>query len=282
MTPTDSAPDNEYSHGYWRERAAYWDRNADGIAEMADRLNQPLLDAVGIETGQRVLDLASGTGEPALSIARRVGPEGHVTSTDLVAEMLDGTRRRLEAAGMRNVDCRVADMEALPFADATFDRVTCRFGIMFTNDPGRALAEARRVLKPGGRAGFLVWGPRADTSQFEVFAAAAERVLGSGSELDLDSPFRFGAEGSLNTAMTAAGFVETEEQALRFEPKIPASEPFWRPHIDMTFGPLAADPARRAALDSAIAEGFAAYRAGDAYRLKMHVRIGTGRRPAET
>jgi SAM-dependent methyltransferase len=282
MTPAEAAPDKDQTRDYWRERGVYWDRTADGIADIADRLNQPLLDAVGIERGQRVLDLASGAGEPALSIARRVGPDGRVTATDLVAEMLAGARRRAAAEGLANIELQVADMEALPFADATFDRVTCRFGIMFTSAPDRALAEARRVLKPGGRAGFLVWGPRADTTQFQVFSAVAERVFGSAADLDLDTPFRFGAAGSLGARLAEAGFAEAEERELRFAPRIPASEPFWRPQVDMTFGPLLAqaDPARREALETALAEGFGAYREEGFFRLKMHVRIGLGSRPA--
>jgi SAM-dependent methyltransferase len=282
MTPAEAAPDKEYTRHYWRDRGLYWDRNADGIADVSDRLNQPLLDAIGIEPGQRVLDLASGAGEPALSIARRIGPGGRVTATDMVPEMLAGAERRAAAAGLAHIDFQVADMEALPFGDATYDRVVCRFGIMFTSAPDRALAEARRVLKPGGRAGYLVWGPRDDTSQFQVFAAAAERVFGSAADLDLETPFRFGAPGSLGSRMAVAGFTAAEEQDLRFEPRIPAGQPFWRPQVDMTFGPLLAeaDRAERAALDAALAEGFAAFVEGDYYRLKMHVKVVVGTRPA--
>ncbi|HVO17499.1 MAG TPA: methyltransferase domain-containing protein [Alphaproteobacteria bacterium] len=280
MSRSDSSIDKDYTRRYWRDRAAYWDRSADSIADVADRLNQPLLDAIGIAPGQSVLDLASGAGEPALSIARRVGSAGRVTATDLVAEMLAGAERRAADAGLANIDFRIADMEAMPFGDAVFDRVSCRFGIMFTSDPGRALAEARRVLRPGGRAGFLVWGPRDDISQFEVFAAAAARVFGDAADLDLERPFRFGQAGSLGALMTAAGFAGAEEQELRFEPRIPASVPFWRPQVEMTFGPVLAyaAPDRRQALEEALHAGFAALRQGDHYRLRMHVRIVTGTR----
>jgi ubiquinone/menaquinone biosynthesis C-methylase UbiE len=280
MTDADLPFDKDDTRRYWRDRAAYWDRSADSIAEVADRLNQPLLDAIGIAPGQSVLDLASGAGEPALSIARRVGSGGRVTATDLVPEMLAGAARRAADAGLANIDFRTADMEAMPFGDATFDRVSCRFGIMFTSDPARALAEIRRVLRPGGRAGFLVWGPRDDISQFEVFAAAAARVFGGAADLDLERPFRFGRPGSLSALMAAAGFGAAGEQELRFEPRIPAAMPFWRPQVEMTFGPLlaTADAAQREALDEALRAGFAAFRQGDHYRLRVHVRIATGTR----
>jgi SAM-dependent methyltransferase len=280
MTAADDAPDKDRTRHYWQDRGSYWDRAADGIAEVADRLNQPLLDVLGIAPGQAVLDLASGAGEPALSIARRVGPGGRVTATDLVPEMLAGAERRAAAAGLGNIDFRVADMEAMPFGDAAFDRVACRFGIMFTSAPDRALAEARRVLRPGGRAGFLVWGPRDDTSQFQVFAAASAEVFGAAADLDLDWPFRFGQAGSLSRLMAGAEFGGVEEHDLRFEPRIPASVPFWRPQVEMTFGPLLAraDAQQRQALDAALAAGFAQFRAGDHYPLRLHVRIAVGTR----
>jgi ubiquinone/menaquinone biosynthesis C-methylase UbiE len=280
MSAAEDTPDKKQTRDYWQDRGAYWDRNADAIAEMSDRLNQPLLDTIGVAAGQTVLDLASGAGEPALSIARRVGPAGRVTATDLAPAMLAGAERRAKAAGLGNVEFRIADMEAMPFADAAFDRVSCRFGIMFTTVPERALAETRRVLRPHGRAGFLVWGPRDDISQFQVFAAAAAKVFGPDAGLDLDWPFRFGRAGSLARLMTAVGFAGAEEHELRFEPRIPIGVPFWRPQVEMTFGPLLAraDAARRAALEAALAEGFAAFRSGDHYQLRVHARIAVANR----
>ena len=106
------------------------------------------------------VDLASGPGEPAVTIARLVGPDGGVVATDLVEEMLAGARRRI-ADGVGNLEAQTADMQDLPFADGSFDRVTCRFGIMFAPEPARAFAEVRRVLRPGGKCAFMVWGPRA-------------------------------------------------------------------------------------------------------------------------
>ena len=101
---------------------------ADQMADMADRFNQPLIDAIGVAPGHDVLDLASGTGEPALSLARRVGPSGQITATDLVPEMLEGAKRRARAAGLANIRFEAADMERLPFPDSSFDRLTCQIG----------------------------------------------------------------------------------------------------------------------------------------------------------
>ena len=127
---------------YWAERAPFWEQQAETVTEMADRFNQPLLDSVDIGPGHRVLDLASGAGEPALTIARRVSPEGSVTATDLVDDMLAGARRRADAARLDNIRFRQADMENLPFPDQSFDRLTCRFG-----------HHVRAVTRPGSRRG---------------------------------------------------------------------------------------------------------------------------------
>jgi len=105
-------------------------------------------------------------------------------------------------------------------------------------------------------------------------------VFGAAADLDLERPFRFGRAGSLSALMAGAGFAVAQEQELRFEPRIPASVPFWRPQVEMTFGPVLAhaDPDQREALEEELRAGFAAFRQGDHYRLRMHVRIATGTR----
>lgn len=266
----------------WIARSGAWDRWADEMAKMADRFNEPLLDAAAIGPGQAVLDLASGAGEPALSIARRVGAAGRVVATDLVSEMLAGARRRAAAANLDNLAFEIADMEDLPFPDAEFDRVTCRFGLMFCPRPETALAEARRVLKPGGRASYLIWGPRDDTTMFAVFWQAIGKVVGPPEESFTFTPFRFGEAGTLSALMRDAGFIGVDEIEHRFSAEVPSDVPFWRPQLDMGFAPLVEglDSAQRGALEAAIVEGFEACREGERYRLAAHVRIGRGEAPA--
>ena len=109
--------------------------------------------------GMRVLDLASGTGEPAISLAQRVGPQGSVTAVDQSSELLDIAAERARNKKLSNFTTQQADAHQLPFAGQSFDLATCRFGVMFFSDAERALAELRRVLKPGARACFAAWGP---------------------------------------------------------------------------------------------------------------------------
>ena len=276
MDATD-APNKAAVSADWQGRAPYWDRWADRIAELADRFNAPLLDAAALAPGHRVLDLASGAGEPALSAARRVAPDGRVTATDLVPAMLAGAERRAKSQGLDNIIFNQADMEALPFPDRCFDRVTCRFGLMFVPDPVRALREARRVLVPGGKVALMVWGPMADTTIMVVVRDAGDAVLGPPDDNQAHLPFRMGQEGALSRPLVDAGFAAIEERALRFAPEIDASVPFWRPMLDMTLGHRldGVPDETRAALDAAVRARLEPHREGAIYRLNVHVRLAT-------
>ena len=268
----------------WAGRGRHWDRRADEIAEQSAKMNAPLIEAADIAPGQRVCDIATGAGEPALTVAALVGAGGRVFATDLCPEMMLGARRRAAARGLGNITFRTADMLALSDADSVFDRVICRFGLMFCPDPARAAGEARRVLKPGGRAAYLVWGPRAETTMFAVFAAAAQSVLGPLEDVDsvdLARPFALGAPGALTRALADGGLAQVEEREIRFAPRVPAAAPFWQAQFDMTFGRAldGAAEAERSALKAAVADGFERLREGDEIPLAVHVRIGTGVKP---
>jgi len=118
-----------------------------------------MLQEAQVQPGMRVLDLASGSGEPALTLASAVAPDGLVVATDLDIDQLAVAGAGARQHGLGKVALAQADAEILPFADRAFDLVTCRFAVWSFGDPERALAEARRVLREGGRATFAVFGP---------------------------------------------------------------------------------------------------------------------------
>jgi SAM-dependent methyltransferase len=265
-------------HTTWTEQAVAWDRWADRTEKMAERFNQPLVEAAGAKPGDRVLDLASGVGEPGLTIHKAIKPGGRLILSDLAEAMLAGAARRFRGRGL-DVGFVVQDAQRLALADASVDVVTCRFGIMFFSEPRVALSEAFRVLVPGGRAAFLVWGPIADNPMFEVTRGAIDAVLGS-APLPFD-PFRHAAPGLLADDFAAAGFEEYAERDLSFERHAKAGEPFWRAPLEMTGGSRLADldPAARDRLDAEVVRRLEPYRSGDGYRLGSHIRILIASKP---
>jgi ubiquinone/menaquinone biosynthesis C-methylase UbiE len=176
-------------------------------------LTHALLSFSDLKPGQRVLDLASGTGDPALTIAGQVGDTGHVVITDLAPQMVEIARDNAHAAGVTNVSFATADVHRLPFADASFDRVTCRLGVMFFWDCGGALREIRRVLKPGGIASFVAWGPVEQNEYMRtVMAPFKKRQSPPAPAPGAPQPYRFASPGSLSAELHAAGFSAVREQ----------------------------------------------------------------------
>ncbi len=210
---------SEETANHWRSHydgaAVHWGKWADQLAEQQEKINQGLLAAAGVKPGAKLLDLASGAGEPALTASRLVGAEGQVTATDISAPMVAVLAERLARHGLTNVRCEQADMEALPFADASFDAVSCRYGLMYARDPACALAEAARVVRPGGRIAFMVWGPEQNNSVLYVGLRAANAHLGSPiAEADFLVPSRYAEPGVVAKLMTAAGIADARERRI--------------------------------------------------------------------
>jgi SAM-dependent methyltransferase len=179
-------------------------------------MGQPVTDAL-VEyaqpaPGMRVLDLASGTGEPAISLASRVGEQGHVTALDLSADLLEIAAQRARARGLKNFTTQQADAHSLPFPEDTFDLATSRFGVMFFGDPVLALAEVRRVLRPGARACFLAWGSFDQPYWQSTMGVVHRHVGGPLLPPDGPNPFRYARSGSLSEVLRGAGFDAVEEE----------------------------------------------------------------------
>ncbi len=173
---------------------------------------QAIVDAADLRPGLEVLDLASGMGEPALSVAAAIAPGGCLTATDIDAGILAAAEENATTRGLSNLVFRLVDAEALPFPDQSFDRVTCRFGVMFFADHLKALREARRVLKPGGRAVYVVWGP-ADQPVYAATVGVLEKyVQPPPRDPDAPHPFRFSEPGKLRRALAQAGFERAHEE----------------------------------------------------------------------
>jgi SAM-dependent methyltransferase len=179
-------------------------------------MGQPVTDAL-VEYAEpkpemRVLDLGSGTGEPAISLATKVGAHGHVTALDLSAELLVIAQERAQARGLTNFSTRQADAHSLPFPDSSFDLATSRFGVMFFREPELAFRELHRVLRPGARACFLVWGSVEQPYWQSMMGVVHRHVGGPLLAPGGSNPFRYAEPGSLAAVLRSAGFGDIEEE----------------------------------------------------------------------
>lgn len=179
----------------------------------------------GVQAGDRVLDLAGGTGDIAALMSKRVGGRGRVVLTDINAAMLDVGRRRLDDKGIvSNVDYALVNAEQLPFGDKEFDAVTIAFGLRNVTDKDAALREMRRVLKPGGRALILEFSevqPEPLKKLYDTWSFNVLPVLGRLVANDEDS-YRYLAESirkhppqeELAEMMREAGFSQVNYRNL--------------------------------------------------------------------
>jgi ubiquinone/menaquinone biosynthesis C-methylase UbiE len=172
-----------------------------------------IIEMAQIQPGLQILDLASGSGDPALTLARRAGTTGQVTATDLSTGMLEIARQNAQAAGLQNITFQQADVHALPFAEQQFDVITCRLGAMYFWDCQQAFQEIYRVLKPNGIVALVVWGPPEQSifAQTMLEPFLKRKALPTLPE-DAPEPFRFAVSGSLSKILRAAGFSEIHEE----------------------------------------------------------------------
>ena len=204
---------------HWQERSKAWTATAvQGIAA-DDTFNQMIIAEAGIQAGERILDLASGTGNPAVSIAHSMQGDGDVICADLTPLMLQTARQRAEKLGLGIMSFAAADMAALPFKDGQFDAITCRFGIMFPEDKVAAAREAKRVLKPGGRVAYIVWGAYEENPPFHVSRRAVAKYFGTG-EGPIPGRHSLSAPGTLQSILQEAGLGNVEEHELRYKNKV--------------------------------------------------------------
>ena len=192
----------------------------------------PLCEAAGVSPGQAVLDVGCGTGIVARTAADLVGPEGAVTGVDLNEAMLTVARRVRPA-----INWRQADVAALPFPDASFDVVLSQMAMMFFADRQAALAELRRVVRPGGAVAICVPGALDHQPAFAPFVATASQLLGQEAAALLTSYFTCGDRDELTDAMTRAGLTVTVSEALEGRYRAPSVDAAVTTEVEST--PLA-------------------------------------------
>lgn len=217
------------------DAAAYWEKHRATIRGLFHPVTKALIDEARIARGEAVLDVATGSGEPALSIAEVVGPSGLVVGIDPFAEMIAAAAH---AANDRNLDSahfEVASADRLPFETDRFDAVVSRFGIMFFQSPVECVRELLRVLKPNRPLVFAVWGYLERNPFHYVMAHVVDRYFPPPPAApDALGPFRYAQPGKLLSVLSSAGAAQTSERLLRFNIDAPfAGEDFWTLRMDM-------------------------------------------------
>ena len=185
----------------WSGRAAASRKWNPQFMVMSRAATEAIIQAAHITAGMQVLDLASGTGEPALSLAEAVGSQGHITATDLVPEMLMIIEEYARQRGLTNLTCTPADAEALPFPAQSFDVVTCRFGVPNFLNVGQALRDIRRLLKPGGVPPSWRGGHWSRIPSSPPLSASSCSMCNRTPPPGTPTPFAFAKSGTLSAAL---------------------------------------------------------------------------------
>jgi SAM-dependent methyltransferase len=215
MPAPDPGPSfKSFEHEGWEQVAAPY---RDAFSALTSQSVDPLLDAVGAGAGVRLLDVACGPGDASAAAARR---GAKVTGVDFAAAMVDQASRLHPG-----ISFRTGDAEALPFDAAGFDAVVINFGVLHFAEPERAIAEAHRVLAPGGRFAFTVWTP---PEKCEAFAIVLRSVEAHG-RMDVPLPegppfFRFADHDECRRALAATGFSSVAVRELPMRWRLPSPE----------------------------------------------------------
>ena len=220
----------------WRASAPFWEKHREIIRQMFAPVTQALIDDGLIGSGNTVLDIATGPGEPALTIAAHVGSQGKVFGVDPAPEMVDAARRAAEHLRSRNAQFEVASADRLSFPADTFDAVVSRFGVMFFPSPVDGVREMLRVLKPGRKLTLAVWH-FADNNPFHYAVARVIERFAVSPPTAPDAPdaFRFADRGKLRDVLAEAGAVSPSERLLQFTIQASTSvKDFWTLRSEMS------------------------------------------------
>ncbi len=212
----DAAKYKNAQREQWNKDGAAWRRWNPVLDRWYGGATRRMLDLARLQPGQRVLDVAAGAGEPAVSAAARVGPGGYVLATDISEGIVELARQVARERGLEQVETRAMDGEKLDLPDACFDAVLCRLGLMYMPNPVAALREWRRALKPGGRVAVVVFS----TPDRNPWGAVPASLIRKRAQLPSPAPgqpgpFSLGNPGVLEEVFGRAGFDNPE---LRSEP----------------------------------------------------------------
>jgi enediyne biosynthesis protein CalE5 len=268
----------------WSNAAQGWRKRWAAFEKAAQPLSDRMMELAQVAPGQRVLDVATGIGEPAMTAARRVGPSGAVVAIDQAPQMLAVARERMQVAGIHHVELIEGDAETEALPRDSFDAVVCRWGVVFFHDPVGTLARLRTSLVPGGWLAAAVWGPPERVPLISLPFAVLTPELGPPPAAPRGSnPFALSERTTLEQAVRDAGFAEVQSEPLTVTFAF-ASVDELLGHLGDVSAPIRAimatqSPQRQAALWGKLADAAVAFADADGMiRLPNDCLIVAGRR----
>jgi ubiquinone/menaquinone biosynthesis C-methylase UbiE len=207
-----------------------WDKIAEKFDIWLPQLapvGEDLLEALDAQPGDHIIDLGSGTGEPALTLARRMNGHIQITGIDAAEGMIKVAQKKVANERLAGISFETMAAEKIAFADNSFDRALCRFGVMLFEDPLQGLKEIRRVLKPGGRFALAVWStPESMRTLYWSYEVFKHRL-----EEDYHPPLAkvtsLGAPGMMDELMHEAGYQQFTVAAKTFHYQFPSFDDYW-------------------------------------------------------
>ena len=211
----DAAKYKNAQREQWNKDGAAWRRWNPTLDRWYGEVTRQMLDLARIQPGQRILDIAAGAGEPAVSAAERVGPGGYVLATDISEGIVELALQVARERGLKQIETRAMDGEKLDLPDASFDAVLCRLGLMYMPHPVAALREWRRALRAGGRVAVVVFSTPDRNSWGAMPASIIRRRAQLPSPVPRQpGPFSLGGPGVLEGVFRQAGFASPEVRAV--------------------------------------------------------------------
>jgi SAM-dependent methyltransferase len=262
----------------WAAQAAGWASRREQLRTATMPVSAWMIDAIDPQPGQTLLELAAGTGDTGLLAAELIEPGGTLICSDFVPEMLETAQRRAEELGVRNVRFKQIDADtSIDIEAASLDGVLCRWGYMLLADPGTALRETRRVLKPGARVALAAWTAR-EENPWSVLPSVEliERGLAEPPPADAPGQFAWARQGVVAEQLDAAGFAEHHVEPLDFTIPFRSAADWWS--SQSAFSAWFADAVARAGDDDLAAVSDAV----DRHAARFAEPDGTLRIPART
>jgi ubiquinone/menaquinone biosynthesis C-methylase UbiE len=266
----------------WQAVAQGWRRWEPMFQSFAWPLALRMAAVAEVGSGQRVLDVGCGIGDPTLQVAVLVGPHGKVLGVDIAEGMIAIARERAAALGLAHAEFRVDDVTTADLPEAGFDVVLGRWSLIYLDDVAGVLERLRHALVPGGRIAVTAWAPPEANPWFLVPHEALAR-LGPVPPIDVGAPglFHLSTDGALARALVGAGFQTVGQERVVLSQLVHDGAEFWRMMTD-TGGPLGSlierlSPAEAGAVAADVAARLERHRAGEVLRIPAQAQLAWGR-----